>query len=84
MTPVAQRIEMHRKDKVRFAEQAWVYTYYFMSFSLGMVSLDPQRVAVDANTVSTSCTTLTTGATSAICGQTGQTARWMASSNGII
>lgn len=39
LMPLAQTAGIEKqKEKVRFAEQAWIFIYYAVFFSLGMVS----------------------------------------------
>jgi acyl-CoA-dependent ceramide synthase len=55
LMPLAQRAGINRrKEKVRFAEQAWIYLYYGAFWSLGMVRFSKQlervRIGQKANT----------------------------------
>ena len=85
LVPLAQRVGISKKkEKVRFAEQAWILLYPSLFWSLGMVcnSLWPTNRGTNLLN-SSSCTTLTTGSILNSCGLAGQTEKWMVSRSGI-
>jgi very-long-chain ceramide synthase len=47
MSPLAEKAGIHKKkERIRFAEQAWIYVYSSLSWSLGMVSCSRYETSV--------------------------------------
>jgi acyl-CoA-dependent ceramide synthase len=47
MSPLAEKGGIHKKkERTRFAEQAWIYVYYGLFWSLGMVLCTLYRTSV--------------------------------------
>ena len=64
MSPLAKKAGIHKKkERTRFAEQAWIYVYYGLFWSLGMVLCNPLRNFGPGSNMdcSTSCTTRSIG-----------------------
>ena len=65
LVPLAQKVGISKKkEKIRFAEQAWILLYPSLFWSLGMVRSSLQAANLGANDLgSISCTTPTIGLT---------------------
>jgi len=47
MSPLAEKGGIHKKkERIRFAEQAWIYVYYGLFWSLGMVLCIPYGTSI--------------------------------------
>src|ERR1700733_7324584 len=79
MSPLAEKAGIHKtKGKTRFAEQAWIYVYAGLFWSVGMVLCTRYETSFYSNIdCSTSCTTRSIGLPWSTCGGAGLTGRWM-------